>query len=202
MVIEFDGQKFKSKKERNKYCYYNLKKLKERFRKGMDKIQIIVFSLLSFFILLGIVISQFNFLFSGFIATILVLFSGLGLLLFGILYENEKLREIKSWAEDYEVNYKEEIEKEKRMVEEYERKCEKCGEVWHSLVSDEKGLRGQQKLSGLIGASMAFSGNLATSAQSNRNAQASVDRLKDLKKCPKCGSQNYSEKITKFEKKD
>ncbi|MCK9568001.1 hypothetical protein M0R72_03535 [Candidatus Pacearchaeota archaeon] len=192
MITEFDGQKFKSEKERNRYCYFNRKKLQEKYKLEYNWKEILL-------ILLPLVLL--------FVITIITSIPGWAIL--GILYsfsmflfyKNKTIKNITLWAKNYEENYSNEIEREKRMVEEYERECNKCGKIWHSLKKDEENLIGQQKLNGLIGFSTAFSGNLATSAQANRNAQASNDRLKDLKKCPKCGSQNYSEKITRFEKK-
>jgi len=93
----------------------------------------------------------------------------------------------------------EEKERQKRIVQEYKRKCNSCGKIWHSLKSEEDQLISGTKLNALVGLSTALTGNLGTSAQSNRNAQSNKDRLEDLRKCPECGSRNYSEELTEFE---
>lgn len=85
-------------------------------------------------------------------------------------------------------------------IKEYKRKCKECGKVWHSLASREEEIQDDIKTQGHIGVFTAF-GNQAASAQALRNAQALHDSLDKLRKCPKCGSANYTETITTFEKK-
>ncbi len=190
MVKEIEELKnFKSKKEINKYCYYNLKMLKEKYNdKKSFKSAIFVIIPLIFSILLGYLTNL-----------IIFIFLAIGwIFYFMIFHKNKNLQEIISWAKDYEQSYQDEIEKQKRMVKEYERKCNKCGKIWHSLVSEEKGLQRQSLANAFVGI-----GNLGSSSGaffSNKSLDIG-NKLDNLKKCQKCGSQNYSEKITKFEKK-
>lgn len=98
-------------------------------------------------------------------------------------------------------NLQKEKTKQEKMIQEYERKCNKCGKIWHSLKKEEDELQSGTKLNALAGFATAISGNLAASAQASKNSQSSKARLEDLKKCPECGSRNYSEEISEFEKK-
>lgn len=98
---------------------------------------------------------------------------------------------------------KNEISKEsfnpKIHVAEYKRVCNECGKVWHSLADREKQLS-TNMLCDLCG-----SFNTCGSphqAQYNRNIDANVDTISKLKKCPQCGSGNYTETIIYYEKKE
>ncbi|MFA5953841.1 MAG: hypothetical protein WC812_04575 [Candidatus Pacearchaeota archaeon] len=192
MNICFDEKEFKSEKERNEYCYYHLKELKNK-----DKMSYSVWEYILIFgpLIICIIISFTTKLNGFFMLAIIYLFPML------LFYKSKTTRKIISYAKEYEKNYSKEIEKKKRMVQEYERKCKKCGKIWHSLKNEEDLLRKTSLLSGIAGVGTAIGGNLSASAQTNRNLQASANRLIDLQKCPKCGSQNYSEKITEFERK-
>ncbi|MCX6818209.1 MAG: hypothetical protein NTU57_05125 [Candidatus Aenigmarchaeota archaeon] len=86
-------------------------------------------------------------------------------------------------------------------VQEYKRKCNQCGKVWHSLVSREKQIEKQNKCDACVQGSSACGGDLQTATQSQRNREAKEMTLQDLKKCPQCGSANYSEEIITYEKK-
>ena len=86
-------------------------------------------------------------------------------------------------------------------VEEYKRKCNQCGKIWHSLVSDEKSLKSGTILDALVGIGTGLSGDLGASTQSRRNAQAQEEKATSLKRCPKCGSSDYTEEIITFKKK-
>ncbi len=195
MVIKFENKKFKSKKERNKFCYENLKKLKEKYKNYEWGKQVGI-------IIIGVIIILGFICITNSVIFVLALFGFMGYMVLG--YKNKKIQEIISFAEDYEANYQKEIKEDKerkeRTVHEYERRCNRCGRKWHSLKSEEDSLNRSSVINSLAGLGTAVGGNLSASAQANRNAQSSDNRLKDFKKCPKCGSQNYSEKITSFEK--
>jgi acetyl-CoA carboxylase beta subunit len=94
-----------------------------------------------------------------------------------------------------------EKQEEKKKVQEYKRKCNQCGKVWHSLVADEKSLNRGAFLESLVAVGTALSGDLGTSAQSRRNAQAQQGQDKSLKRCPKCGSADYTEELVSIKKK-
>jgi hypothetical protein len=83
-------------------------------------------------------------------------------------------------------------------VAEYERVCNVCGKVWHSLVDREK----QLKTNALCNVCGSFStcGTGAGQAQYTRNIDANIDTINELKKCPQCGSNNYTEKVIYYEK--
>ncbi len=87
-------------------------------------------------------------------------------------------------------------------VQEYQRRCNECKKLWHSLVSREQQVAKDIKLSSLVQASTACGGNMGAATQSQRNVQSQQDLLDKLKRCPNCGSKNYSEKIVAYEKKD
>ena len=86
-------------------------------------------------------------------------------------------------------------------IREYERTCQHCGTVWHSLKSRETDI----KLSALQGTLGSCQGSLqqcqtcgmcggTRQATGQRNRDANVSELNRLKSCPRCGSHNYSEK--------
>ena len=88
----------------------------------------------------------------------------------------------------------------KGTIEEYKRKCNECGKVWHSLVSREKEIEKDVKFNACIQVSTACGGNLGAATQSKRSVESQQDLLDKLKKCPACGSRNYKEEIITYEK--
>jgi len=83
-------------------------------------------------------------------------------------------------------------------IKEYKRKCNECGKVWHSLVSDEEKLEALMKWT--VRGMFFELGNRGGFAQDQRNVQAIKSDLDKLRKCPNCGSANYTENIITYEK--
>ena len=69
---------------------------------------------------------------------------------------NEKKTEQKNKEKFIEQEVKKEKEKKKRLVYEYERKCNKCGKIWHSLKKEEDSLKTGTKLNALAGLATAM----------------------------------------------
>lgn len=96
----------------------------------------------------------------------------------------------------------------KKHIKEYKRKCKQCGKVWHVLASREKKLQKDVKrnqcdqITSSCGMCGGRWGALGASTQSKRNEQALTDEVSRLKKCPKCGSGNYSEDVLIYKKKE
>jgi len=90
-----------------------------------------------------------------------------------------------------------------KQVQEYKRKCNECGKVWHSLVAREKEIKAGANVNNCLSASEAANccGDMGAATQAGRNADAQTDLLDKLKKCPNCGSQNYEETMISYEKK-
>ena len=86
-------------------------------------------------------------------------------------------------------------------VQEYKRTCNECGKVWHSLISREKEIHKDVKSNACIQACTACGGNLDAATQSKRSVESQTDLLDKLRKCPECGSRNYTEKVITYEKK-
>jgi len=86
-------------------------------------------------------------------------------------------------------------------VQEYKRKCNQCGKVWHSLIAREKAIENVSTCDACVQGSSACNGDLQTATQSQRNREAKQTTLQDLRRCPECGSANYTEKIITYEKK-
>jgi len=84
-------------------------------------------------------------------------------------------------------------------VKEYKRTCRECGKVWHSLVEREKKIEKEISRGSLQQAGFACC-NPAAAAQSQRTVAAHENTLQQLRRCPNCGSQNYSEEIIIYEK--
>jgi len=84
-------------------------------------------------------------------------------------------------------------------VKEYKRTCRECGKVWQSLVEREKKIEKEISRASLQQAGFACC-NPATATQSQRTAAAHENALQQLRRCPNCGSQNYSEEIIIYEK--
>jgi hypothetical protein len=87
-------------------------------------------------------------------------------------------------------------------MQEYQRKCNACGKLWHSLISREKDIQRSQKSSSFIACGSAMQScsscgqiGSATQAQASRNIDASKSELQRLRSCPECGSANYQEWI-------
>lgn len=87
----------------------------------------------------------------------------------------------------------------KTHVREYKRKCNECGKIWHSLVSREKQITKDVKSNAF--SQCAFCGNPGAQLQAKRNVEADESELERLKKCPNCGSRNYTEEVIIYEKK-
>ena len=92
-------------------------------------------------------------------------------------------------------------------VKEYKRKCNECGKKWHVLASREEKLQKDIKSNNcdqMTAACGMCGGNysaLGASTQAKRNEHALTDEVTRLKKCPECGSGNYSEEVVIYEKK-
>jgi len=104
-----------------------------------------------------------------------------------------------------EEDKKREIERRKEeksgKVMEYKRKCNQCDKVWYSLVDKEKQLGSNRIFNSLVGIGTAITGDLGASTQSSRNLDANSEYLDKLKKCPNCGSADYTEEIIIYKKK-
>jgi len=84
-------------------------------------------------------------------------------------------------------------------VKEYKRKCNECGKSWHSLASREEQIKKNVRNNACWQAS--FCGNPGAQLQAERNVEAGETDLEKLKKCPNCGSGNYTEEVIIYEKK-
>ena len=87
-------------------------------------------------------------------------------------------------------------------MQEYQRQCQACGKVWHSLVTREKQIKSMEKSSSLMacGSAMQSCGSCgqvgsSTNAQASRNLEANRSDLQKLRSCPDCGSANFNERI-------
>ena len=87
----------------------------------------------------------------------------------------------------------------KKHVKEYKRKCNECKKVWHSLVSREKEMKKNIEMNDC--SQGAFCCNPSAQLQANRNRESGTNELDKLKKCPNCGSKNYTEDVIIYEKK-
>ena len=86
-------------------------------------------------------------------------------------------------------------------VAEYKRVCNECGKVWHSLVEREKIIQDKMTSNFCLMCGTCNSNDSAF-AQHNRNLDANANTLTDLRKCPECGSGNYTETTIYYEKQD
>jgi hypothetical protein len=89
----------------------------------------------------------------------------------------------------------------KTQVKELKRKCNECGKVWHSLASREAEIERQKNTANVNQVSNACSCNSGAALQAQRNVGASQDSLDKLRKCPNCGSQNYTQTEIIYDKK-
>lgn len=85
-------------------------------------------------------------------------------------------------------------------VKEYKRTCRNCSTVWHISVEESKKLEELSKTNSILGGITALSGNLTASAQATRNKDAHKEKLREQKKCPECGSQNFDEEVVTYDK--
>jgi hypothetical protein len=74
---------------------------------------------------------------------------------------------------------------------EYRRTCQRCGTVWHSLVSREKKVKSDTACNNCD----VVTCNRQEQLQAKRNLQASQSELERLRKCPNCQSSSYDEEI-------
>ncbi len=84
------------------------------------------------------------------------------------------------------------------MSQEYQRQCQACGKVWHSLVSREKQIASDNKSNTCNVIAQGCGCNPAAQLQAKRNAEANQSEIANLKKCPQCGSANYNERIIDY----
>lgn len=85
-------------------------------------------------------------------------------------------------------------------IAEYKRVCNECNKVWHSLVEREAKLD-TTKSNCCNDSDKADTCSFITMTQARRNLQARDDSFSELRKCPVCGSNNYIETISYYEKK-
>lgn len=118
-------------------------------------------------------------------------------------YKNKKkeIEKLNIKEKEKEENKAKEIKEEMSKVMEYKRKCNQCGKVWHSLVKEERMLGRNVLFDSLISVGTAIEGNIGASTQASRNTDANRSSLSNLKKCPNCGSADYTEEIISFKKK-
>jgi uncharacterized Zn finger protein len=88
------------------------------------------------------------------------------------------------------------------MPQEYQRQCQSCGKVWHSLVKREKEIAASSRQGGIdqcAGATQTLSscGMCGTGVrQRGQLAQdATKAELDRLRQCPQCGSASFNERI-------
>ena len=113
--------------------------------------------------------------------------------------KNEEKKEKQRLMEEEKLSKRN--EEERGFIEEYKRKCQECGKVWHSNIKIEKNLQASAGLNALSGISSLFFGGSAATSQYIRNTNAQTSEITNLKKCPNCGSTHYTEQTTKFRKK-
>lgn len=82
---------------------------------------------------------------------------------------------------------------------EYKRTCNKCGKTWYVSQKEIQKLEKDKKMNSIAGATLALGGNLTASAVSNSNKDSAEEQLKELEKCPECGSKDYEQKIEELE---
>lgn len=78
-------------------------------------------------------------------------------------------------------------------MQEYQRQCQSCGKMWHSLVAREKQI-GQSEKANCCN-SVAQCGNPAAQLQASGNLDRNRSELQRLRSCPDCGSANFNERI-------
>jgi len=86
-------------------------------------------------------------------------------------------------------------------VKEFKRKCNECKKVWHVLTEREDKVR-EQIQNNESKRKLAFCSCRSGSVmQAKRNIEANESELDRLQKCPECGSTNYYEEVSIYEKK-
>jgi ribosomal protein S27AE len=98
---------------------------------------------------------------------------------------------------DNKNNVKQEEFDSKKQVKEYKRKCNQCGKVWHSLENREKQIQQNSGWDACIGCNTC---NPGAQLQARRNIEAGESELDKLRKCPNCGSGDYTEEVIIYEK--
>ena len=86
-------------------------------------------------------------------------------------------------------------------INEYRRKCNECGKVWHSLEAREKELERDTRIAASNQCSNAFTCRTGSALQAQKNVGSFKDSLSKLRSCPECGSHNYDEELKSYEKK-
>ena len=84
-------------------------------------------------------------------------------------------------------------------VKEYKRNCNECKKVWHSLADREEQI--QKNIQFNAFQQSANCCRPSAGLQAKRNVEANQSDLDNIKKCPNCGSRNYSEKALIYGKK-
>jgi len=84
-------------------------------------------------------------------------------------------------------------------VDEIERTCSRCGQVWFSLASREKSLQSSASCNTCQSGCMACS-DLWVSTAAEHNAQTDYNELSRLRRCPRCGSSSYRERLVRHPK--
>lgn len=85
-------------------------------------------------------------------------------------------------------------------VQEYKRKCNACGKVWHSLASREAQLvstanaNNAQLVAGCC--------NPGTASQAMGTQTVIGSELTRLRTCPECGSASYTEELISYDAPD
>lgn len=79
--------------------------------------------------------------------------------------------------------------------QEYRRTCQKCGKVWHSLMSREAKIKADQEKYKEQAFCYSATCNPDVSSQLKRNKDSMESELDRLQKCPECSSTDYKEEI-------
>lgn len=106
-------------------------------------------------------------------------------------------------ASESEVSSMTWAEYEARKRSEYRRTCQRCGKIWHSLVSREDALIRSHKNSRLGGRTTRRCGDppsLEATLQAQRNRDASKTDLAKLRQCPDCSSSDCQEEVIELNK--
>ncbi|NOR85832.1 hypothetical protein GQ473_06985 [archaeon] len=91
------------------------------------------------------------------------------------------------------------LQDQKTQIQEYKRKCNECGKIWHSLISREKQIKkNAQDNNSQVCYNCC---NADAQLQAKRNAESNESELDKLKKCPECSSSNYTEEVISCDKK-
>lgn len=80
-----------------------------------------------------------------------------------------------------------------RMPKEFQRRCRRCGTVWHSLASREAKVKRDTTCSRCDEVTCSPTRRVVAT----RNVQAMESEYQRLRTCPKCGSSAYEEKVVR-----